>query len=172
MKGFLNKVSNKISGKPTESKGAEGNPAVKGANTVSGSGSGGAGAGAEANRSETVLGPKGREKRRMTSSSRDKGKSAQVKELPALSETQMMKREALFKQKLQLCCVVFDFEDGESDPKGKEIKRDTLVELADYVNTPVGQKIFTEQLMPDIVEMVRVNLFRALPPQVTLFIRL
>ena len=76
-----------------------------------------------------------------------------------------MKRETLFKQKLQLCCVIFDFEDSESDPKGKEIKRDTLVELADYVNTPVGQKIFTEQLMPDIVEMVRVNLFRALPPQ-------
>jgi serine/threonine-protein phosphatase 2A regulatory subunit B' len=48
--------------------------------------------------------------------------------------------------------------------KNKEIKRDTLVEIAEYVNTPVGQKIFTEALMPDIVEMVRVNVFRALPP--------
>jgi serine/threonine-protein phosphatase 2A regulatory subunit B' len=33
------------------------------------------------------------------------------------------------------------------------------------VNSPIGQKIFTEALMPDIVEMVRLNLFRALPPQ-------
>jgi serine/threonine-protein phosphatase 2A regulatory subunit B' len=33
------------------------------------------------------------------------------------------------------------------------------------VNTPAGQKIFTESLMPDIVQMVRVNLLRTLPPQ-------
>jgi serine/threonine-protein phosphatase 2A regulatory subunit B' len=39
------------------------------------------------------------------------------------------------------------------------------VEIAEYVNTPVGQKIFTEALMPDIVDMVRTNLFRTLPPQ-------
>lgn len=50
------------------------------------------------------------------------------------------------------------------DTKSKEIKRETLVELAEYVNTPVGQKIFTEALMPDIVEMVRINVFRPLPP--------
>ncbi len=50
------------------------------------------------------------------------------------------------------------------DIKSKEIKRETLVEIAEYVNTPVGQKIFTEALMPDIVEMVRVNVFRPLPP--------
>ena len=44
------------------------------------------------------------------------------------------------------------------------MKRETLVEITEYVNTPVGQKIFTESLMPDIVEMVRVNILRALPP--------
>ena len=74
--------------------------------------------------------------------------------------------QSLFRQKLQLCCNIFDFEDADMDPKGKEIKRDTLVEIAEYVNSPSGQKIFTEALMPDVVEMVRVNLFRALPPQV------
>lgn len=37
--------------------------------------------------------------------------------------------------------------------------------MAEYVNTPIGQKIFTEAMMPDIVEMVKVNLFRTLPPQ-------
>ena len=44
------------------------------------------------------------------------------------------------------------------------MKRETLVELAEYVNTPVGQKIFTESMMPDIIDMVRINLFRPLPP--------
>jgi serine/threonine-protein phosphatase 2A regulatory subunit B' len=66
---------------------------------------------------------------------------------------------------LQQCCIIFDFEDSEADARGREIKRETLVELAEYVNTPVGQKIFTEAMMPDILEMVKVNLFRTLPPQ-------
>lgn len=88
-----------------------------------------------------------------------------LKELPLLAETPMQKREALFRQKLQLCGTIFNFDDQESDTRGKEIKRETLVELAEYVNTPAGQKIFTEALMPDIVQMVRANLFRTLPPQ-------
>ena len=73
--------------------------------------------------------------------------------------------KALFRQKLQQCCIIFDFDDADLDLKGREIKRETLVEIAEYVNTPVGQKIFTEAMMPDIVEMVKINLFRTLPPQ-------
>ena len=92
-------------------------------------------------------------------------KPIQIKELPLLSDTPMPKREPLFKQKLQLCSVIFNFEDPESDSRGKEIKRETLLELAEYGATPVGQKIFTEALMPDLISMVRVNLFRTLPPQ-------
>jgi len=88
-----------------------------------------------------------------------------LKELPLLSETPMQKREALFKQKLELCMVLFNFADPESDIRGKEIKRETLLELAEYGATPIGQKIFTEALMPDLVLMVRTNLFRTLPAQ-------
>ena len=33
------------------------------------------------------------------------------------------------------------------------------------MNTPSGQKIFAESLMPDIVKMVEVNVLRTLPPQ-------
>lgn len=87
-------------------------------------------------------------------------------ELPLLSETPMAKRELLFRQKLQICCNMFDFGDVDADVRGKELKRDTLFEIAEYVNTAPGQKIFTEPLMPDIVQMVRVNLLRTLPPQV------
>ena len=88
-----------------------------------------------------------------------------LNELPLLQETPMLKREALFRQKLQLCNVIFDFEDPDIDLLGKEQKRETLVELAEYINSPVGQKILTESIMPDIIETVRINLFRALPPQ-------
>jgi serine/threonine-protein phosphatase 2A regulatory subunit B' len=49
--------------------------------------------------------------------------------------------------------------------RGKDLKRQTLLELVDYVNNPGGQKIFTETLMPDIMAMVTVNICRALPPQ-------
>jgi serine/threonine-protein phosphatase 2A regulatory subunit B' len=89
---------------------------------------------------------------------------AVVKDLPLLSETPQLKREALFKQKLELCNVIFDFEDSNIDTKGKEQKRETLVELTDYINSPVGQKILTEAMMPCIVDTVKANLFRALPP--------
>ena len=47
--------------------------------------------------------------------------------------------KALFKQKLQQCCIVFDFDDGDVDTRGREIKRETLVELAEYVNTAIGK---------------------------------
>ena len=52
-----------------------------------------------------------------------------------------------------------------SDKRGKDLKRQTLLELVDYVNNAGGQKIFNEALMPDIVKCVSVNICRALPPQ-------
>lgn len=109
--------------------------------------------------------PVKKERKRSNLQNANNNKTGLLKELPLLSETPLQKREALFKQKLQLCCVVFNFDDPDADVKGKEIKRETLVELAEYVNTPVGQKIFVESLMPDIVELVKANIFRTLPPQ-------
>ncbi|CAM9582229.1 unnamed protein product, partial [Phaeothamnion confervicola] len=88
-----------------------------------------------------------------------------VKELPPLKDTPAPKREALFQQKLQQCAVLFSFDDPNSDKRGKETKRTTLLELVDYVNPPAGQKIFTEAMMPEIMAMVTANIFRALPPQ-------
>lgn len=46
----------------------------------------------------------------------------------------------------------------------KDMKRQTLLELVDYVNTPAGQKIFTESVMSDLMAMVSANVCRALPP--------
>ena len=48
------------------------------------------------------------------------------------------------------------------DLKEKEIKRATLQELVDYINSSNGK--FTEVASPHIVAMLTANLFRALPP--------
>jgi serine/threonine-protein phosphatase 2A regulatory subunit B' len=87
-----------------------------------------------------------------------------LRELPALRDAAPNKREELFKLKLQLCGVIFSFDDPTSDKRGKDMKRQTLLELVDYVNTPAGQKIFTESVMSDLIAMVSANVCRALPP--------
>mmetsp|Transcript_6751 Transcript_6751/g.9446 ORF Transcript_6751/g.9446 Transcript_6751/m.9446 type:complete len:592 (-) Transcript_6751:419-2194(-) len=85
-------------------------------------------------------------------------------DIPQLRDYPTAKREQLFEQKLELCCYIFDFEDIQSMKKEKEVKRQTLLELVDFVNTSQGQKIFTESAMPAIMKMVRINLCRTLPP--------
>mmetsp|Transcript_12693 Transcript_12693/g.37751 ORF Transcript_12693/g.37751 Transcript_12693/m.37751 type:complete len:363 (-) Transcript_12693:1181-2269(-) len=89
----------------------------------------------------------------------------EVDELPQLRDYPATKREALFDQKLELCSQIFNFEDVASLKKEKEMKRQTLLELVDYVNTSAGQKIFTEASMPAIMNCVRANICRSLPPQ-------
>jgi serine/threonine-protein phosphatase 2A regulatory subunit B' len=97
----------------------------------------------------------------------------EMDELPQLRDYPAAKREALFDQKLELCSYVFNFEDvsgliacayfsplnelpsksrqATSMKKEKEVKRQTLLELVDYVNTSAGQEIFTEPSMPVIL---------------------
>lgn len=83
-------------------------------------------------------------------------------QLPAFRDVPASERETLFTKKLNLCTVVFDFSDAVKDVREKEIKRQTLLELVDYVNS--GQGEFTEKVFDDIVVMLSANLFRALPP--------
>lgn len=87
-----------------------------------------------------------------------------LKDLPALRDAPPTKREELFVMKLKLCSVIFSFDDPTADKRGKDMKRQTLLELVDYVNTPAGQKIFTEACMGDLMAMVSANVCRALPP--------
>ena len=91
-------------------------------------------------------------------------------QLPKLKETSNPQRkQELFIEKLKLCEVQFHFDAmGEStdhDKRGKELKRDTLLELVDFVSTQQGQKMFTEPMYPLVLQMVGANIFRALPPQ-------
>jgi len=76
----------------------------------------------------------------------------------------------LMVKKLRLSCVIFKFLDqnqfadvGRSnDNEAKEAKRQQLLDLIDYVTT--GKKWFCEEIVPVVLEMVSVNLFRGLPP--------
>jgi serine/threonine-protein phosphatase 2A regulatory subunit B' len=183
MKGFLNKVQRRVSGSGASDAPANDKPSTPPVPAKSASAAPNSnGARTEATPRADVALPR-RERRFVPSSlsasfhtpfslspfrrsSFIRAQKMQVlKDLALLSDTPMQKREALFKQKLQLCGVIFNFDDADSDVRGKELKRETLLELAEYVNSPVGQKIFTESIMPDIIEMVRLNLFRTLAPQ-------
>ncbi|XP_057484812.1 serine/threonine protein phosphatase 2A 57 kDa regulatory subunit B' theta isoform-like isoform X1 [Actinidia eriantha] len=83
--------------------------------------------------------------------------------LPSFRDVPNSEKQDLFIRKLNLCCVVFDFTDPTKNLKEKEIKRQTLVELVDYVTSVNGK--FTEPAVQEIVKMVSINLFRTLIPQ-------
>ena len=79
---------------------------------------------------------------------------SQLDDLPRLKEVPVQQRQKMFIQKLELCETQFVFlsEAAESEDdvnrRGKELKRNTLLEMVDYVNNAAGQKIFTEEVMP------------------------
>jgi len=108
----------------------------------------------------------------MTSSSNPPNTNVLLRgDLPTLRDAATARRESVFLQKLQLCTIVFNFDmpgpnggSEEASRRHRDLKRQTLLELVDYVNTPAGQKIFTEAVMPDLMKMVSANVCRALPP--------
>ncbi|KAL3526338.1 hypothetical protein ACH5RR_010994 [Cinchona calisaya] len=83
--------------------------------------------------------------------------------LPSFRDVPNSEKQNLFIKKLNLCSVVFDFTDPAKNLKEKDIKRQTLVELVDYVSSANGK--FTETVMQEIIKMVSANLFRTLGTQ-------
>ncbi|XP_015957830.1 serine/threonine protein phosphatase 2A 59 kDa regulatory subunit B' eta isoform [Arachis duranensis] len=83
--------------------------------------------------------------------------------LPSFRDVVNSEKQSLFIRKLKLCCVVFDFTDPTKNLKEKEIKRQTLLELVEYVTSVNGK--FTETVMQEVIQMVSANLFRSLNPQ-------
>jgi serine/threonine-protein phosphatase 2A regulatory subunit B' len=62
-------------------------------------------------------------------------------------------RQELFCRKLAQCTVLFDFEDPNSNLKSKDIKRQALQELTEYVATKRG--VITDYIYPKAIKMVR-----------------
>jgi serine/threonine-protein phosphatase 2A regulatory subunit B' len=78
--------------------------------------------------------------------------------LPNFRDVPNSEKQNLFIKKLNLCCVIFDFSDAAKHTKEKEIKRQTLVELVDYIVSANGK--FPENVIQEMVKMITTNLFR------------
>lgn len=70
----------------------------------------------------------------------------------AYIEVSPAERQKLFMRKLGQCQIMFDFNDPAKDLRGKEIKRQALQELLEYVAT--GRGVITDMLYPDVIRMV------------------
>jgi len=79
--------------------------------------------------------------------------------LPKLREAPSGERTELFRRKMEACTVVLDFTNEATQPE-REAKRQTLLEIVEYVNNT--RNCFNEALMVDVVNMVGANIFRAL----------
>lgn len=79
--------------------------------------------------------------------------------LPSFRDVPSSEKLSLFARKVQLCCTIFDFSDPVKNAKEKEIKRQTLLELVDYVSSATGK--FPENALQEVIKMVSINLFRS-----------
>lgn len=91
-----------------------------------------------------------------------------LRPVASFSDTPGSQRQALFIQKLRLCSVMFSWEEGgsQADAKSKEMKRLLLLELVEYIGKN-KQMLQDSTVLSEIISMVCVNLFRALPPEQT-----
>ncbi|ORZ33572.1 phosphatase 2A regulatory B subunit-domain-containing protein [Catenaria anguillulae PL171] len=105
--------------------------------------------------------------KRQRSSRFHSSEHVEFEKLPGFRDVSPVERQTLFIRKLQQCHTVFDFSDATSDLKGKEVKRQTLTELVDYITSNRG--VITEEVYPEVFSMFGANLFRAIPPQVNPF---
>lgn len=87
---------------------------------------------------------------------------AGIEPLLSFKDVSGQEKPNLFVSKANLSCVVFDFSDPNKNSAEKDIKRQILVDLIEYVNT--GPPKFTEQMISASCKMFTANLFRVFPP--------
>ncbi|CAA6653736.1 unnamed protein product [Spirodela intermedia] len=85
-----------------------------------------------------------------------------IESLPLFREVPVSERQNLFLRKLQICSVTFDFSDTLKWAREKEVKRQTLAELLEFIQTSSGK--ITEPVQEELVRMISINIFRCLPP--------
>ncbi|KAL6208135.1 hypothetical protein ACLB2K_019086 [Fragaria x ananassa] len=68
----------------------------------------------------------------------------------------------LFVSKVSLCCVTFDFTDPTKNSIEKDVKRQTLLELVEFVSS--ASMKFSEPAILATCRMCAINLFRVFPP--------
>ncbi|GAB5588056.1 serine/threonine-protein phosphatase 2A 56 kDa regulatory subunit delta isoform [Umbelopsis nana] len=108
--------------------------------------------------------PASKTPRRQKSSRFHSNENIELEKLPNFNEVPAHQRHELFLRKINQCQVIFDFNDASSQLKGKEIKRQALQEMIDYIVTTKGAIV--DVIYPEAIRMFSVNLFRTIPPQV------
>ncbi|XP_057983656.1 serine/threonine protein phosphatase 2A 57 kDa regulatory subunit B' beta isoform-like [Malania oleifera] len=88
--------------------------------------------------------------------------SGAIETLPLFRDVPAPDRQALFLRKLQICCFQFEFSDTLKSVREKEIKRQSLLELVDFIQSGSGK--ITENVQEEMIRMISVNIFRCLPP--------
>ncbi|KAL1313780.1 hypothetical protein HN51_040423 [Arachis hypogaea] len=88
--------------------------------------------------------------------------SGTIEPLPPFRDVPVSERQTLFLRKLQNCCFLLDFSDTLKNVREKEIKRQTLMELVDFIQSGSGK--ITENCQEEMIKMISVNIFRCLPP--------
>ncbi|CAM8922477.1 unnamed protein product [Rhodiola kirilowii] len=88
--------------------------------------------------------------------------SGVIEPLPSFRDVPVSERQTLFIRKLHICYVQLDWGDTLKSVREKEIKRQTLMELVDFIQSGAGK--ITEICQEEMVKMIAVNIFRCLPP--------
>ncbi|KAM7258063.1 hypothetical protein ACFE04_013804 [Oxalis oulophora] len=87
---------------------------------------------------------------------------AGIEPLVPFKDVPAAERMNLFVSKVSLCCVTFDFSDPTKNTVEKDVKKQTLLELLDFVAS--GSMKFSEPAILAMCRMCAVNLFRVFPP--------
>ncbi|XP_078438575.1 protein phosphatase 2A regulatory B subunit family protein [Wolffia australiana] len=87
---------------------------------------------------------------------------AGIEPLLSFKDVPSGEKQNLFIAKLNLCCVVFDFNDPGKHSAEKDLKRQVLVELVDFVAAATIK--FSEPAIAACCNMIATNLFRVFPP--------
>ena len=86
--------------------------------------------------------------------------SLKLAELPALEDVPPSERMRLFRQKLKLCCVLYDFRDMRKHVREKEAKRNALLQVVEYISA--SKVAWDPSVVAELLECVGVNIFRHL----------
>ncbi|KAG9138699.1 hypothetical protein Leryth_026970 [Lithospermum erythrorhizon] len=82
--------------------------------------------------------------------------------LPFFKDVPLSDRHLLFSRKLLICCFQFDFSDPLNMLREKELKRQTLAELVEFIQS--GSARISDSNQEEMIRMISVNIFRCLPP--------
>ncbi|KAF4745690.1 Serine/threonine-protein phosphatase 2A 56 kDa regulatory subunit delta isoform, partial [Perkinsus olseni] len=77
-------------------------------------------------------------------------------------ETPFADQQLVLRLKLRACRVVFHFNDETSFFREKEAKRQTLLDILEFINQ--ARNCYDDKVAAEIVAMTAANMFRTLPP--------